>query len=181
MVLGSQPLGAGVVTNPDQVAQRLVRLIRDPHGGEISAAEKSGQLDRITLVRLDPIARPAGIREGATTLFSTPRLVSWRCRGYPVGPASYAVLSWHPGRASRPAAVPSSGRWDVSVFDDRAVRLGHRHRDRLLAHIQTTYRIGWNMGLASNDVALLGVCFVHPSNPRCSLRRPFFRAAQLPS
>jgi hypothetical protein len=42
-----------------------------------------------------------------------------------------------------------------------------------------TYRIGWNMELASNDVALRGVSFVHPSNPRCSLRRPFFRTGRL--
>jgi len=38
------------------------------------------------------------------------------------------------------------------------------------------------MGLASNDVALLGVSFAHLSNPRCSLRRPFFRTGRrLPS
>jgi hypothetical protein len=35
-----------------------------------------------------------------------------------------------------------------------------------------TNRIRSDMGLVSNDVALSGVCFIHPGNPRCSLRRP---------
>ncbi len=42
VVLGPEPLGTGVVASPDQVAQRLVGLIRDPHWGEVSAAEQPG-------------------------------------------------------------------------------------------------------------------------------------------
>jgi hypothetical protein len=100
-----------------------------------------------------------------------------------VGPASYAVFScasWESFSTSRRTEPGSLGMSPYSTTEPS----GSATATAILCLLTSrpTHRIGWDMGLASNDVALLGVSFAHLSNPRCSLRRPFFRTGRrLPS
>ena len=96
-----------------------------------------------------------------------------------MGPASYAVFtsaSWESFSINRRTELGSLGMSPYSTTEPSGSATATAIVSLLTS--RPTYRIGWNMGLASNDVALLGVRFVHPSNPRCSLRRPFFRTGR---
>jgi len=74
-----QLVGLGIVACPDQVAQRLARLIGDPDRRQITTPQQAGELGRVPAVGLHPVARLGpDERGGATTMRSTPSAVSGR-------------------------------------------------------------------------------------------------------
>ena len=138
VVLGPEPLGTGVVASPDEIAQCLVGLIRDPHRGEVAAAEQPGELDGIALIRLHPVARPAGDQRRRHHLVLDAQAGELAVQGVAGRAGLVRGLQLRiPGQLLDQPPDRTRVVGDVPVLDDRAVRLGHRHCDRLLAHIQT--------------------------------------------
>jgi hypothetical protein len=56
-VLGAQLVSLGIRPRADQVAQRLVRLVRHPHRSQITTAQQTGELECVAPIGLDLVAR----------------------------------------------------------------------------------------------------------------------------
>jgi len=175
-MFGSQSIRFGIGSRANQVAQGLMSLIRNPHRGEVTAAQEASQLDRVTHVGLDPITRLLWDQRWSHHHTVQAQTGDLAVRAYPVGPASYAILSSMPAGASRFASLRtdegslgmtpcSSTEPSGSAVATAMVALWTSNPTNLVLLL---------MGPPSTHVALCGTCFARPRNlRRCAPRRSF--------
>ena len=68
--------GCGPSSN--EIPHGVVCAIGNPHPGQFAGAMQFGQHHRISMVGLHAVPGFMGIRDGAATMHSWPRPVSWR-------------------------------------------------------------------------------------------------------
>ena len=153
-------------TRPHQIADRLMCLVGNPHRRQFTSPMQLGEVDRISPIGLDPLARSAGNQRGSdydavvlrgcqlslnavtarSGFVAEPQLVAIACQ--------LCNQRLHCSRRVRDLAI-------LTHFIPFA-RLGERHRYRLLVHIQPDVR----------DKLLQGPSPMHEARHRTSRRNP---------
>jgi hypothetical protein len=87
-VAGAHQITAEILTGTHQITQRLKLRRRHQHRAQLAGRVQPRELQRITRVGLDRVARLARDRPGAQTITSTPASLAARASSNPVGPAS---------------------------------------------------------------------------------------------
>ena len=137
-VPGAEQIGLGVIASPHQIAQGFVGHLGDPHRGEIARAQQAGQRHRVPVVRLHPIARPAGDQRGRhhhTLHAQGGELAVQRVARGPglVGRHQAGGAPQPPDQFAHRAGIVGDG----AVESRRAASLADGHRDGGLVRIQT--------------------------------------------
>jgi hypothetical protein len=89
----AQFIDFGIRSRADQIPQRLMFLVGYPHRREITTSQQPRQFEGVATIGFTLSPGRTGMSEGAATRHSMPSFVNWRCRAYPVGPASEATRS----------------------------------------------------------------------------------------
>jgi hypothetical protein len=128
-------------TRPHQIADRLVRRIRNPDRRQLAGAVKLGQVDRVPAVGLDPLTRLARDQRRSNHYAAVPCCGQLSFDAVAAGAGFVTEAQLRPSPRQLAGQCIQGGRRvrDLAVLAHLAplARLGKRHRNRVLVHIQT--------------------------------------------